>query len=658
MFAYRCRFQKNGRFPNPFIPSTLILINGFLCMLHYKLLCNLMILSLAIAVVFPGYEYLFVSPAYNELLTEETESEAVRYARYMVRTLDLENQFLTKERLPAGLIKSLQPASSDDRLIKLRIFSAHGEIIFSTKTEEIGTLNEKVYFREIVAKGQVYSKVVQKDRKTADGDVTQIDIVETYVPFMAGDAFGGAIEVYYDVTESVRKISALSFHSMSILLVMSLGFLLAISIALYRAYISLLERDKAEEALRLVNEELEQRVVERTMELSQANEQLANHIAERTQAQVVLGQVLEEIRVDRGKLHGILHSVPDGVVVTDGELNVLHMNAAAESILETPLEKVLGQPIGELSHDVDFLKEVGQCLNVTHGPRSFDFEVPNENNTASRIYQVRISRFVQDEIEAAGVVLLVRDVTREREIESMKSAFLAMAAHELNTPLTTIIGYTELLTAKGTAKNFDMEQQKDFLLLIHNKALALGGLIDDLLDISRIESGRPLALNCQEFQLDTMMREVVAAYCEKDSTHLFEMVLPDEAALVCADRTRLEQAVDHLISNAVKYSPEGSSVRIVLASHIDNYQISVADEGIGMNEEQLAHIFDRFYRADSSDTSVQGIGLGMSIVRNIVLAHHGDIQVDSQVGGGTSVFVTLPMTPPPGCPESHQPFAS
>ena len=658
MFAYRCRFQKKSRFSNPFISSTLILSNGFLCMLHYKLLCNLMILSLAIAVLFPGYEYLFVSPAYNELLTEETESEAVRYASYMVRTLDLENQFLTKERLPAGLIKSLEPASSDNRLIKLRIFSAHGEIIFSTKAEEVGTLNEKVYFLEIVSKGQVYSKVVQKDRKTADGDVTQIDIVETYVPFMAGDAFGGAIEVYYDVTESVRKISALSLHSMSILLAMSLGFLLAISIALYRAYISFMERDKAEEALRLANEELEQRVAERTLELSQANEQLTDHIAERTQAQAVLGQVLEEIRVDREKLHGILHSVPDGVVVTDGELNVLHMNAAAEIILDTPLEKVLGQSIGKLSHDVDFPKEVGQCLNVTHGPRFFDFEVPNENSPTSRIYQVRISRFVQDEIEAAGVVLLVRDVTREREIESMKSSFIAMAAHELNTPLTTIIGYTELLTAKGTAKNFDMEQQKDFLLLIHNKALALGGLIDDLLDISRIESGRPLDLNCQEFQLDTMMREVVAAYCEKHSTHLFEMVLPDEASLVCADRTRLEQAVDHLISNAVKYSPGGSSVRIVLASHNDNYEISVADEGIGMNEEQLTHIFDRFYRADSSDTSVQGIGLGMSIVRNIVLAHHGDIQVDSQVGGGTSVFVTLPMTPPPGCTESHQPFSS
>jgi len=270
---------------------------------------------------------------------------------------------------------------------------------------------------------------------------------------------------------------------------------------------------------------------------------------------------------------------------------------------------------------------------------------------------VRISRFVQDETEAAGVILLVRDVTREKEIESMKSAFLAMAAHELNTPLTTIIGYTELLTAKETAGSFDMKQQKDFLLLVHNKALALGGLIDDLLDISRIESGQPLALDYQEFQLDIMMRELVAAYGEKQSTHMFEIVLPDEAARICADRSRLEQAVDHLISNAVKYSPKGGDVRVALALHDDKYEISVADEGLGMNEEQLAHIFDRFYRADSSDTSVQGVGLGMSIVRNIVLAHHGDIQVDSQIESGTNVCISLPVTPPPGYAGCRQPFS-
>jgi hypothetical protein len=166
-------------------------------MLRIKLLRNLFFLSLAITILLPGYEYLVLHPSYKNLLTEETENEAVRYASYMVRTLGLENQSLIKDRLPEALDESLQPVKRDKQLLKLRIFSSLGEIIFSTKADEIGTLNEKTYFRAIVAKGQVYSKVVQKDRKTADGVTTKIDIVETYVPFMVNDSFGGAIEVYY-----------------------------------------------------------------------------------------------------------------------------------------------------------------------------------------------------------------------------------------------------------------------------------------------------------------------------------------------------------------------------------------------------------------------------------------------------------------------------
>lgn len=625
-------------------------------MLRIKLLRNLLLLSLTITIFLPGHEYFVLRPSYEKLLIEATESEAVRYASYMVRTFGLENQSLVKDRLPEALEMRLKPVSRDKQLVKLRIFSAQGEVIFSTSPEEVGNLNDRSYFREVVARGIVYSKVVHKDQETAEGVVAQVDIVETYVPFMVDSIFGGAIEVYYDITAGMKKAESLFLHSLLSTIALSLGFFLAICFSLYRTYVSFQERDAADEALRVVNEELEMRVAERTMELSDANEQLTAQFAERTQAQIALKQALEESKVDRERLDVILQSVPDGVVVANGELNVLHLNSAAEEILGTSLERVLGQSVAKLNQNVDFVKKVGQRLNVAHASRSFDFELSCGDAQKTRIYQVRISQFVSDQTESPGVILLIRDVTREREVEQMKSAFLGMAAHELNTPLTTIIGYSELLTTEETAVTFSAAQQKEFLQLIHGKALALGGLIDDLLDISRVESGRSLPLDYQLFAFGELVHKVVSRSREEHHNHVFEVELPESAPLY-ADQARLEQVVGQLIGNAVKYSPDGGRVMVALSSSDDHYELIVEDEGIGMDDEQLSHIFDRFYRADSSDTAVQGVGLGMSLVRNIVLAHHGAINVDSQPGRGTLVRVVLPATLPIDNDEAPQPFS-
>ena len=613
-------------------------------MFRIPFLRNLLLLVLLVVACLPAYTLFVLHPAYHEQLIHETEQEAVRFASYLVRDLRLEGVRMERAQLPAATVEQVELTKSDRHLIKLRFFSPDGEIIFSTEAAEIGKANSSDYFRNIVAKGQVFSKVVAKDHKTADGVVTKIDVVETYVPFMADGRFGGAVEVYYDITSRAEKFNALTLRTTTILVIFALGFLAAMVLALKKARVYLNERDRAEEALRQVNLELETRVTERTNELSAANTHLTGEIAERTLAQMALSQALEDARRDREKLDGILRSVGDGLVVTDHQLAVLHMNTAAEKLLALPLETALGQPLDQLGVLANLPGKVRSLLTDERGSASFDFELPSGDPKNPRVFQARFSRLESDRAEP-GVVLLIHDVTRERELDRLKNAFLGMAAHELNTPLAAILGFSELLTTADSTVQFTSEQREEYLQLIHNKALELSRLVDDLLDISRVEAGQPLILDYEPVRLDDLLREVISPYRKKSPRHRFELHIATAQTEVAADAGRVRQVLNNLISNAVKYSPQGGLIKVSLEQLNGTCRFSVADQGIGMTAEQVDHIFDRFYRADSSNTAVQGVGLGMSIVRHIILAHRGAIRVESELGRGTTVQVDLPRVP-------------
>jgi len=249
------------------------------------------------------------------------------------------------------------------------------------------------------------------------------------------------------------------------------------------------------------------------------------------------------------------------------------------------------------------------------------------------------------------MLIAIRDITNEKaaeralaEMDQMKSDFISTAAHEIRTPLTAIMGFTELLLDPLSAKSLDEEMKHRYLNEIFDRCTTLNRMIKDFLDVSRIQSGLPISMDFQETDFADVLRKITSYYQLHEMGHSFELVLPPEPCnpSITIDRHRINQVLENILSNAVKYSPQGGQV--ILRGEIvpEGWKVSLKDDGLGMTPEQLSRVFDKFYRADAKNAKTEGLGLGMSIVKYVVEAHGGNINVTSTQGKGTTVFFYLP----------------
>lgn len=245
-------------------------------------------------------------------------------------------------------------------------------------------------------------------------------------------------------------------------------------------------------------------------------------------------------------------------------------------------------------------------------------------------------------------------IDERRAVERMKDEFISIASHELRTPLTSIMGYVSLLLAGEVGAL--TEEQQSFLQIVDSNAERLIGLVHELLDMSRIESGR-IQLTLHPVDL----REVVQAVCTdlrtvSRSKHIATVVqLPLEPIRVQADRARLIQVLTNLLSNAYKYSPENTTVTIQGTVQDGSAQVNVVDQGIGISESDQAQLFSKFFRADSARRQgIAGTGLGLSITRSLVEMQGGQIWVSSCLGCGSTFSFTLPLAQPPDPLTQHR----
>ncbi len=245
------------------------------------------------------------------------------------------------------------------------------------------------------------------------------------------------------------------------------------------------------------------------------------------------------------------------------------------------------------------------------------------------------------------VVCSIRDVTEQKRVErelkalnQMKTDFLSTAAHELRTPLTTVQGFSELLITR----ELDSQRMKQYLHLINEQSMHLRRIIEALLDLSRLESKPRLALDVQFVDLAALVEKTCTPFAESSPLHRFHVDDLAACPAIPGDAFRLGQVLQNLLSNAIKYSPQGGIVTIRGQVTPDFIKVSVQDEGIGMTPEQQAHLFERFYRADASNTAIGGTGLGLAISKLIVELHGGQMWAESQAGIGSTFHFTLPRS--------------
>ncbi len=354
----------------------------------------------------------------------------------------------------------------------------------------------------------------------------------------------------------------------------------------------------------------------------------------------------------RERLATILSSMSDGVVAVDAQQRVVHMNAAAGTLFELDPARCIGVPVWKVLRNSEILDALDSALTeVTETEITLRDDA--KSGTGKRILELRAAPLEEAEGTMGGAVLVFHDLTRLRHLESVRQDFVANVSHEIKTPLSAIQGIVETMIDDPTMTS---ETQEHFLLRMFDQTKRLGNLVRDLIALSRFESeDLPLAreeLDLRQPILDAFERFSLPVQ-EKELSLTTE--LPEEPVWVEGDGEALRQVFDNLLSNAVRYTPEGGRITMRLREERGLGWAEVEDSGIGISNEHLSRIFERFYRVDTARSREQGgTGLGLSIVKHIATRLGGGVSVRSGLGKGTTFCVYLPLVSahPASSPEA------
>jgi len=355
-----------------------------------------------------------------------------------------------------------------------------------------------------------------------------------------------------------------------------------------------------------------------------------------------LERTIHDLSIERDRLSSVLRSMTDAVITFDATGRIILANPQGEGLLagwssflwdeESPIaEDRIPEPLMSVYHSVlDDRQQTTTKLHVGNGVWSV----------------VMAPLYAQQSVQ--GAVAVLRDVTEEYKLDKLRKDFVANVSHELRTPLAMLQGYSEALLddIAGTP-----EQRQELAQVIHDESLRMGRLVQDLLDLARMEAGR-LEIARNRVDIQSLMSRVTrkfSALCKDRGLALKPEVVTQPIMIENADEDRLEQVLTNLLDNAIRHSYSSSIISLSANNYnwkgTHSVKLTVSDDGVGIPEQDLPYIFERFYKADKARTrgTGGGTGLGLAIVKNIVDAHRGTIEVTSKQGVGTTFVVIIPL---------------
>lgn len=400
---------------------------------------------------------------------------------------------------------------------------------------------------------------------------------------------------------------------------------------------------KARNILKERTENLEKQVKEKTKDLEEKLVEMDRVAKMLIKRDLALSDSKEKIVTEKGKVDSVLNSLMDGLIMIDQDQKIALINPEAKNILEINKEETLGKTLLELTNFAK-IKELNEVLIRTKGhcgdkKCELIFKQPLE-----QIFEIRTTPAITQTYEVIGTLIILHDVTREKLINRMKSEFIAIAAHQLRTPLTGIKWSLEMLNVEENG--ITKEEQKDFLDKAYQSNERMIKLVNSLLIVSQLEDAR-YTYEFSEIQIEDLIQKSIKDFEIQMKIKNIECIFnkPEKfLSKIKVDLEKIQMALENLIDNAIKYTPQNGKIIITAIEEDKKIKVSIKDNGMGISKEDQQRLFTKFFRsAKALKTETSGSGLGLFIVKSIIESHNGQIWAESEKEKGSVFYFTLPI---------------